>query len=39
MACRLALRRVLDREARYQARRRRQRRCRLTRRTRPPDTS
>jgi len=38
-ACRLALRRVLDREARYRARRRRMRRERGTRRARPPDTS
>ena len=39
VACRLALRRVLDREARYQARRRRMRCQRVTRRARPPDTS
>jgi hypothetical protein len=39
VACRLALRRVLDREARYRARRRRWRRQRLNRRSRPPDTS
>jgi hypothetical protein len=39
VACRLALRRVLDREARYGARRRRWRRERLTRRRRPADTS
>jgi len=39
VACRLALRRVLDREARYQARRRRPRCARVTRRTRPPNTS
>jgi hypothetical protein len=39
VACRLALRRVLDREARYQARRRRMRCERVTRRARPPDTS
>jgi hypothetical protein len=37
--CRLALRRVLDREARYQARRRRPRCERVTRRARPPDRS
>jgi hypothetical protein len=35
----LALRRVLDREARYQARRRRSCCERVTRRARPPDTS
>ena len=39
MACRLALRRVLDREARYRARRRRLRCGRVTPRARPPDTS
>ena len=39
VACRLALRRVLDREVRYQQRRRRWRRQRLSRRNRPPDTS
>ena len=39
VACCLALRRVLDREARYQARRRRWRRQRLSRRTPPPDSS
>ena len=39
VACRLALRRVLDREARYQARRRRMRCERVTKRARPPDTS
>ena len=39
VACRLALRRVLDREARYQARRRRPRCERVTRRARPPNTS
>lgn len=39
VACRLALRRVLDREARYRARRRRWRRERLTRRCHRPDTS
>jgi hypothetical protein len=39
VACRLALRRVLDREARYRARRRRWRRARRTRRLRPRDTS
>jgi hypothetical protein len=39
VACRLALRRVLDREARYRARRRRLRCERVTRRARPPDTS
>lgn len=37
--CRLALRRVLDREARYRARRRRLRCERVNRRARPPDTS
>lgn len=37
--CRLALRRVLDREARYRARRRRLRGERVTKRARPPDTS
>jgi hypothetical protein len=35
----LALRRVLDREARYWARRRRLRCERVTKRARPPDTS
>jgi hypothetical protein len=35
----LALRRVLDRESRYQARRRRMRCERVTKRARPPDTS
>jgi hypothetical protein len=39
VACRLALRRVLDREARYRARRRRPRGQRVTKRPRPPDTS
>jgi hypothetical protein len=39
VACRLALRRVLDREARYQARRRRMRCERVTKRARPPDSS
>ncbi len=39
LACRKALRRVLDREARYRARRRRWRRQRLSRRRRAPDTS
>jgi hypothetical protein len=39
VACRLALRRVLDREARYRARRRRLRCERVTKRARPPDTS
>jgi hypothetical protein len=39
VACRLALRRVLDREARYRQRRRRWRRQRLRWRSRPPDTS
>jgi hypothetical protein len=39
VACRMALRRVLDREGRYQARRRRMRCQRVTRRARPPDTS
>ena len=39
IACRLALRRVLDREARYQARRRRPRCERVSRRESPPDTS
>ena len=39
LACRLALRRVLDRDARYQARRRRMRCERVTKRARPPDTS
>ncbi len=39
VVCRLALRRVLDREARYRARRRRLRRERVTRRARPPNTS
>jgi hypothetical protein len=35
----LALRHVLDREARYRARRRRRRAERVTKRARPPDTS
>jgi hypothetical protein len=39
LVCCQALRRVLDREARYRARRRRWRRQRLSRRGRPPDTS
>jgi hypothetical protein len=39
MMCRLALRRVLDREARYQQRRRRWRKRRLTARVSRPDTS
>ena len=39
VACRLALRRVLDRETRYQSRRRRLRCERVTRRAQPPDTS
>ena len=39
VACRLALRRVLDREARYRARHRRMRCERVTKRARPPDTS
>jgi hypothetical protein len=39
VACRLALRRVLDREARYHERRRRLRPKRLTRPPRPADTS
>jgi len=40
VACRLALRRVLDREARYQARRRHPRCERVTKPSRgPPDTS
>ncbi len=39
VACRLALRRVVDREARYQARRRRMRCERVTKRALPPDTS
>jgi hypothetical protein len=39
VACRLALRRVLDREARYRARRRRMRCERVKKRARPPDTS
>jgi hypothetical protein len=39
VACRLALRRVLDREARYRTRRRHRRGKRVTRRVRPPDTS
>jgi hypothetical protein len=39
MACRLALRRVLDREARYRERRRRGRRQRAAQRRRSPDTS
>jgi hypothetical protein len=39
LACCQALRRVLDREARYRARRRRWRRQRLSRRAQTPDTS
>jgi hypothetical protein len=39
IACRLALRRVVDRETRYQARRRRRRCARGTRPARSPDTS
>jgi hypothetical protein len=39
VACRLALRRVLDREARYRERRRRSRKARVTTRARPPNTS
>jgi hypothetical protein len=39
VACRLALRRVLDRESRYRARRRRLHRERPSKRTPPPDTS
>jgi hypothetical protein len=39
VACRLALRRVVDREERYQARRRRMRCKRVTKPARPPDTS
>jgi hypothetical protein len=39
VACRLALRRVVDREEGYQARRRRMRCKRVTERARPPDTS
>jgi hypothetical protein len=39
LACRLALRRVLDRESRYRARRRRQCCERVHKRGRPPDTS
>jgi hypothetical protein len=39
VACRLALRRVLDREARYRQRRRRWRREQVTRRCQRPDTS
>lgn len=39
VACRLALRRVVDREERYQARRRRMRCQRVTRRAPPPDSS
>jgi hypothetical protein len=39
VACRLALRRVLDREARYRQRRRRWRRERMARRSQRPDTS
>lgn len=38
-ACRLALRRVVDREERYQARRRRMRCEHVTKRAQPPDTS
>lgn len=39
LECRLALRRVVDREERYQGRRRRRRCERVSRRARPPDTS
>lgn len=39
VACRLALRRVLDRESRYRARRRRLRRQRVSKQVSPPDTS
>ena len=39
VVCRLALRRVLDRESRYRARCRHRRGERVTRRARPPDTS
>ena len=39
VACRLALRRVLDRESRYRARRRRLRRERVSKQASPPDTS
>jgi len=39
VACRMALRRVLDRESRYRARRRRLRCERVTKHARPPDTS
>ena len=39
VACRLALRRVLDREARYRARRRRMRCERVTKRVQSPDSS
>lgn len=39
MACRLALRRVMDREARYLARRRRTRLAQMAKRARRPDTS
>jgi hypothetical protein len=39
VACRLALRRVLDREGRYRQRRRRWRREQVTRRCQQPDTS
>jgi hypothetical protein len=39
VACRLALRRVVDREERYQTRRRRMRCQRVTNRAQPPDTS
>jgi len=39
IVCRLALRRVLDRESRYRQRRRRWRRQRVRWRARPPDTS
>jgi hypothetical protein len=39
VACRMALRRVLDRESRYRARRRHRREERVTKRARPPDTS
>jgi hypothetical protein len=37
--CRFALRRVVDREERYQTRRRRRRCERVTKQARPPDTS
>jgi hypothetical protein len=39
VACRLALRRVLDRESRYRARRRRRRGERVSQQSPPPDTS